>query len=153
MNWISYMRRIQQDRRMVPDFLKAQFPTKSVAAFAISILACISIAVTSQSMTRNSVELVLANLNDTFRIRIDGRQVEEAGEIIAGLKSLSSVQAHHSHPTHKFLVEATDGEVDLKLILGRDSSHPDEYWVFVPDHFITSNNEIGRIVSSAFDSY
>jgi len=152
-NWFIYMARIRKDWSLQPDYLKAPFPLKSVSAFAITVFFGMLIVTASQDVARKSITQSLAQLNDSFQIEIDGTPVANKHNIISALQSLSWIPAHHSHPTKRILVEASNNEIYLRLALARDSSNSQEYWVFVPDYYVTSKNEIGRIVSSAFASY
>ena len=152
-NWLIYMKRIRKDRSLLPDYLKAPFPAKSVLAFAISVLGTMAIAEMSKSIAHNSIAPLLAHMNDSFEIQIDGIPVSNKQGIISALQSLSCIPAHHSHPTTTMSLVATNTDTQIKLVLARDSSNSQEYWVFMPDYYITSKNEIGRIVSPAFATY
>jgi hypothetical protein len=79
--------------------------------------------------------------------------IYEYAEMISSLKEIAPYWAHHSHPTTRIRVDIHSEVRDLTLELGRDSGNPQEYWVFYSEHSVTSDNEMGRITTSAFDGY
>jgi hypothetical protein len=92
-------------------------------------------------------------ITDDAHVSINGVAVSNSKEIVSALRTLHWVQAHHSNPTERIAVEISDGSERLLLFLARDSGNPREYWVYFPRHWITSNDEIGRIETPVFDIY
>jgi hypothetical protein len=92
-------------------------------------------------------------LPSSHAVMINGQVMPEDTKLLAALKSTGRVIAHHSHPTNMIHVTVEGNGRDMRINLGRDSSDPQEYWVFFPDYRVTSMNEIGRIRTTALDSY
>jgi hypothetical protein len=95
----------------------------------------------------------IQSLSGNYVVYIDGSQVDNPDRIISALKQIVPYPAHHSHPTKRIRVEIRSEAKDLTLELGRDSDNRQEYWVFYSASDVGSNNEIGRITTSAFDDY
>jgi len=108
---------------------------------------------TSVSIARYEVIDKLRTARDTCEISINGKSDQNSKEILTVLRSIRTSPAHHSHPAHAIDIQVSCGSEPLALRLARDSDDPKEYWVFFPKHGITSTKEIGRIKTSAFDSY
>lgn len=152
-DWIRYM-----DRRAIApvrgiDKNAVPLPWRSIIPFAASILIVFCVADISENVSRSAILEKLESLKSPTRILIDGKAAPNEEQIIAELKKLAPLPAHHSHPTRQISVEISTGPDRLILSLSRDSGNPREYWVFDPKHLITRNNEVGRIVTTAFDSY
>ena len=125
---------------------------KAVLFFIVPILVGIAAADTSQHFAHDQVLDKLDAIKDDYRISINGRQAQNPSEILAALKKLDWLSAHHSSPTKRISVEISDDSC-IRLQLARDSGNPREYWVFYPRYFITKSNEVGRIVTPLFDAY
>ena len=108
---------------------------------------------TSQEIAQARVLDRLDIIAGKYRISIGAETVANPEEILVALKTLKWMPAHHSNPTKRINVEISDNSGRIILSLARDSGDPREYWVFYPKYFITRYNEIGRIVSPAFDNY
>jgi hypothetical protein len=83
---------------------------------------------------------------------VNQQKVKNPVEVIAALRELRDLPAHHSEPTHPIRLDIYD-QSHLALSLARDSDNPREYWVFYPRHWITRNNEVGHIITPVFDAY
>lgn len=117
-NWFIYIKRIQKNTGLLPNYLKAAFPIKSVSVFAYRDLTDILIAATSRTIVQRSIAQSIELLNHSFQFKINGVQVQEKNNYLR-MKILFMDSGHHSHPTNRILVEATDKIIHLKLILGR----------------------------------
>src|SRR5687767_10623748 len=102
---------------------------------------------------RRDVLSFLQNLSGNYTVYVNHQEVRESEKIISSLKEIAPYWAHHSSPTTRIRVDIHSDMRDLTLELGRDSGNPQEYWVFYSGHSVTSDNEIGRITTSAFDEY
>jgi hypothetical protein len=120
--------------------------------FGVGVIATLIVAGSSKSIAQFQVLQLLESEPADTPIFVDGRQVQNGGEILTELKRLGDLPAHHSQPVKTITVEVA-GRSHLTLWLRRDSNEPREYWVFDPSHLITRNNEIGRIVTPVFDAY
>jgi hypothetical protein len=148
--WSIYLTR----RRVSYPSLRDQvpIPLTAVLFFIVPILVAMAAADTSQHIAHDQILDQLAALKDGYHISINGRAAENPSEVLAALKKLDWLPAHHSSPTKSISVQISDGS-SVTLQLARDSGNPSEYWVFDPKHYITRHNEIGRIITPLFDAY
>jgi hypothetical protein len=114
---------------------------------------------TATSIGRAEVMEKLRAASENCHISINGELARNPREILRVLQTLHRSPAHHSHPAtattrnNGINIDASCGSDRMRLRLARDSDDPKEYWVFLPKYWITSTSEIGRINTSAFDSY
>ena len=151
---ISFLRVPKQDalaRRGLA--YRPPFPLLPTILFVVPILMVAGLGSILAFSERNHALRFLRTAEATQVVRINGAVVDHPAEILSALSSLHVARAHHSHPTHQLTVEVVLPQETLRLILARDSDRPHEYWVYSPNYWSTSNNEIGRIVSPVFDSY
>ena len=151
-NWMRYLkiRRENKSRRVAPP---AKVPIKSVLFFGVPIVIAISIAEFVQWRSRVETLNFLRNLSGNYTVYVNSRRPTDADAIIAALKTSAPVMGHHSSPTKPINVDIQTPNGALSLVLRRDSSYAQEYWVFYPKYRITSNNEIGRVTTPLFDNY
>jgi len=149
-NWARYMKAQPVNRLLA---VRSGFPTKSVSFFVISALTVGVIASVMTTHARHDALNFIRNLSGNYTVHVDQLQVRDPDRMISALKEIAPYWAHHSHPTTRIRVEIRGDERNLTLELGRDSGNQQEYWVFYPEHSVTSNNEIRRITTSAFDGY
>lgn len=127
---------------------------KLIVWFIGSILVSFGAATIATSATRQDVLNFLRRSPPAdLAVTVNDELVPNTHEVISVLGAISPYRAHHSHPTRRICVKVRSVADSLVLHLGRDSGDPREYWVFVPAHGITSNNEIGRVTTSLFDEY
>jgi len=69
--------------------------------------------------------------------------------LLSALRQIKPHNYHNSHPTtvYRIALQTTDGPWELWL--GRDSTVPDEYWVFYPG--FDQANDIGTVMCDALD--
>lgn len=149
-NWAKYMK-AQPVNRLVA--VRPGFPIKSVSFFVISILTTIVAASVMTTYARRDALNFVQSLSGDYTVYVNHKQVRDSDKMISALKQIAPYSAHHSHPTKRIRVDIRSDERDLTLELGRDSDNLQEYWVFYSEHSVTSDNEIGRITTSAFDDY
>jgi hypothetical protein len=149
-NWARYMK-TQPDSRLITG--RPGFPTKSVSFFVISALTAGVLASAMTTYARRDALNFLQSLSGNYTVYVNQQKVPDADRIISALKEVTPYWAHHSHPTARIRVDIRSDVRDMTLELGRDSGNPQEYWVFYSEHSATSDNEIGRITTSAFDDY
>ena len=133
--------------------VQAGFPSKSVSFFVLSILTAVAAANIVTTYARHDAVNFIRSLSGNYVVYVDGRQIRDSDDLTSALKEIAPYWAHHSHPTKRIRVEIRDDVKELRLELGRDSDNGQEYWVFYPELGVTSNNEIGRITTSALDEY
>ena len=128
------------------------FPVKSAVVFVGAALLTVLVALSVTSLSRREVLEFISN-TQALKVYVNSQPAPNSDEIIDAIKTLQPVPAHHSHPTRMIRIElhSEDGVVTIEC--GRDSANAQEYWVFYPKYGITSNNEIGRITTSALNSY
>ena len=150
-NWTRYVRR--KSKRIDQPGSSQRFPLKSTLAFIIVVLLTITIAEIISSVSRTESLNFLAGLSGNYIVYVNQRPISDSATVISVLKAMSPAIPHHSHPTNRIQVDIQTDKVNLRLELRRDSDNPQEYWVFYPKYTVTSNNEIGRINTAAFDAY
>jgi hypothetical protein len=128
-------------------------PTVSISFFVIPILIAIAAATAASAIAQQEARSFLHDSAGDTKVWIDGQLIAQKDEVLTALRGLSSRMGHHSHPTGRIRVEMLNSKGYLVLELARDSENPREYWVFNPQQGITSSNEIGRVITSAFDQY
>lgn len=128
------------------------FPVKSAVVFVGSALLILFIVLSATSLSRREVLEFISDAQ-TLNVYVNNQPASNSDEIVAALKTLQPVAAHHSHPTRMIKIELHSDNRVVTIECGRDSASAQEYWVFYPKYGITSNNEIGRITTSALDSY
>lgn len=128
-------------------------PFVSGGLFIIPILLIFVLSWMMTSTLRKEVKNFLGKTSSNTVVRIDGQQVVKPDIIVGELKKTAKLSAHHSHATKRFTIEIANQAETLTLQLGRDSSNPQEYWVFYPSFGHTSKNEIGKIQTTLFDKY
>jgi hypothetical protein len=149
-NWWKYIKD-QPVNRLVT--VRAGFPTKSVSFFLISACTAMAAASIMTTYARRDTLNFLQSLPENYTVYVNQQQVSDPDKLISSLKEIAPYWAHHSHPTIRIRVDVRSNVGDLTLELGRDSDNPQEYWVFYSEHSVTSDNELGRITTSAFDEY
>jgi hypothetical protein len=134
-----------------------KFPLAGVAILLALIL---SVGHLHHSAAVNGREKVLANLeglSGSYKLRVNGQDVPNAGPILNALLQVDDIPAHHSHPTKSIEIEVEDEWKAFRLVLARDSERPAEYWVYYPKedftNGVTTGQEMGRITTSALDGY
>jgi hypothetical protein len=137
---------------------KKSGPASRVAAvsflvFLLSVVIGLSVSWSGSSIARGEVVQNLRATGENCQISINGQPSQNSKEILAVLKTLHTSPGHHSHPTHAISIDISYDSQGMTLRLARDSTDAKEYWVFFPKYWITSTKEIGRINTSAFDSY
>ena len=128
-------------------------PIMSALILGVPVLLVFGAVNTSRDIAQASLLDELDSISDNCKIWINGRSAPSSHEILSSLRTLTSLLPHHSHPTVRITVEIIEGSKHVVLSLGRDSTNPQEYWVFDPRYFNTRSNEIGRIVTPVFDAY
>lgn len=152
-NWVKYMK-VRSANRSRIDPLPAKIPIKSVIFFAAPILVAIAVAEIVSSRSRTEVLSFLRDLSGNYKVYVNSKPARDPDRVVAALKEVApSAIGHHSHPTKMIRVDIQGETNSLTLELGRDSGSPQEYWVFNPRYRLTSNNEIGRVTTTAFDDY
>ncbi len=160
-NFLRYMSLVSRETYMKTRFpsrvsvarASAKFPIKSVIFFVLPILISSVVAEFMTTSARAEVLKFIKGLSGHYTVSVNQDRAADAGEVVSALKGIASYWAHHSRPTRRIRVEIRSSQGDLTLELGRDSGNPQEYWVFMPEHGVTSNNEIGRITTPVFDKY
>jgi hypothetical protein len=150
-NWLSYVVKKARARRSAS--VSYKFPIKSVLLFSVPVLTGLCVGDLSIFTGRVEVMRAIDSLTNNAGVSINGKFIENPKAILSVIKTVHWVFPHHSHPTKRIDVEIFDQSRHLLLSLARDSDNPREYWVFYPKYYITRSNEIGRVVTPAFDAY
>jgi|SRR5664279_1663736 len=128
-------------------------PIRSALLFGLPMILLFCVCDGSQRYARDRVLETLGAFDERSQISVNATRAPNPKDVLLALKTLRPLSAHHSSPTKRINVELAEGSHHIALSLARDSSDPREYWVFYPRYYITGYNEIGRIVTPAFDNY
>jgi hypothetical protein len=128
------------------------FPIKSAGIFVGAVLLTMFVVSTLTSLSRQDV-LEFVNDSRELKVYVNSQPAANSEEIIAAVKTLQSMAAHHSHPTKRIRIEFHSEKGVVTIECGRDSANAQEYWVFYPKYSMTSDTEIGRITTAALDAY
>jgi len=154
LNWFFYIYRCYSKRRGSSDLtVRNKPPLGSNRAFLSPILVFFLICFVSVSTAREQVHSRIDSLSPNYIVLVNGVVVRNSRDLLHAFDDLHWEWGHHSHPTKKISVVISDQSGRIALTLARDSEYPQEYWVFLPNYWITSGTEIGRIKTSAFDNY
>ena len=125
-----------------------------MAVGGVFILNIMTLASILTARARHDLIAFLDGKNGPFTAQVAERPDEDPDSLLAVLRSVRSLSAHHSYATTALAIRVSDprGRV-VNLVLKRDSSRPREYWVFQADYRTTSNNEVGRVVTPLFDGF
>lgn len=153
-NWFRYIKSIN-DRKSRGEvvFQFEGFPFKSVLAFLCPILFIFLSSSIMTSTIKSQVVEFLSHAEADAVVSVEGSVVDDSKIVIRELQKISTSLGHHSHPEKTIHVKIVSNGRTLRLSLGRDSGRSNEYWVFYPQYKHTAKNELGRITTSAFDSY
>ena len=150
-NFAGYIKK-RSEIRFSTGNSEAGFPIKSAVVFVGAALLTILLALSVTSRSRREVLEFISNAQ-ALKVYVNSEPAPNAEEIVAALKTLQPVAAHHSHPTKRIKIELHSDNGVVRIECGRDSANAEEYWVFYPKYDSTSSNEIGRITTSALNSY
>src|SRR5947209_1693963 len=105
-------------------------PPRSTAFCAGGMVVALFTGFASQSFGQFRVLQALDSCSSSgSTILVNGKQVCNSADVLATLKRMSDLPAHHSSPTRRIRVDIRRTK-HIVLDLGRDSSNPREYWVF-----------------------
>jgi hypothetical protein len=113
------------------------------------LLVASTIITESNADNKSRIQLkgILVNKNTSIVVGeklLDSNKTKEMSE---ALKSISDIEAHHSHPIDTLLIQIVYQRDTFNLTLGQDSEIPTEYWVFADKYCV---NNIGRIRTPFF---
>ncbi len=150
-NFVPYWAKQRANRFWTTGFGPG-FPVKSAGFFIGAVLLTFLAVITMTSQSRQEVQDFISNSHD-LKVYVNSQPAANSEEIIAAIKTLQPAAAHHTHPTKRFVIELHSEKGVVTIECRRDSAYAQEYWVFYPKYGMTSDNEIGRITTSALDSY
>ena len=91
-----------------------------------------------------------------LQVRVNGSLIEDPSVLLATLKQVEHVAAHHSHPMTPIRIDLINGEAEVHVAIARDSARPTEFWAFwLADHGRGDQpgQEAGRIDSGDLDAF
>lgn len=135
-----------------PSKASVRFPLISFCLFSGPILFIMFCGNILAFHERNRVLEVLNDPGTHPAVVVNGVTLANGDQVLAALKDLASLPAHHSHPVQTLVLDIHSSRGELRLNLGRDSGDKHEYWVFSPAYWFTTRNEIGRLRTPIFDN-
>lgn len=148
----KYVKSGQAANNKRKDSLK-NFPIKSFT-FAIGSLAVVLLlSDLAKTGARNVLKMSLDEVSADVAVSVNGELVANPGEMVAELKKVVPMRAHHTNITKKLRLEILSNDNILIVELGRDEGMPQEHWVFYPKYRWRLYSEVGRIVTDVFDDY
>ena len=133
-------------------FKKWLFP--GILIFAMTVIS-IQFAVQSGRARQARADVVefIRDRHQDVSVFVNGYKVENPKSIVAAIGSIHEEIEHHSHPTNRIFILIRAGGSALSLTVARDSDYRDEYWVYCPTYTGSDVQRIGRVSTTAFDSY
>lgn len=128
-------------------------PIKSIIFFLSSLALVLILSDLAQTGARNEFKRCLAKVSGDVSASVNGELVANPNEVIAELKKVAPMMAHHSSTTKELHLEILSNENVIIVDLERDEVRPEEYWIFYPKYRWRVYDEIGRITTSLFDDY
>ena len=120
---------------------------RAATGFLIIVL---SLAAASVFLTGAALDEVRPRLNAAVtEIRVDESPAPDPERLLEALRQIRSRSYHHSHPTTAHRIELQTAEGPLELLLRRDSTVPNEYWVFYSG--FEKADDIGTVVIDFLD--
>jgi len=154
LNWILYIYRSYAGRWDLSGTTnRNRTPMRTTRAFLIPIAAFLGVCLLSTSRAREEVRRKISSLGPDCKVSMNGAAVQNRGEVLGSLRDLHWERGHHSYPTKRLSLVISSESGRAVFELARDSEYPQEYWVFLPEYWITSKTEIGRIKTHVFDAY
>jgi len=125
------------------------------AALAVVAAATLLSQIRKETDAREAILRHLAGDAASYRAWIDGQEITDPSALVAALRRLEHVSAHHSSPQRPRQIRIARGRERLTVIVARDSKVPDEYWVFLPGDSYGPYGELlgqsaGRVRTTAF---
>jgi hypothetical protein len=112
--------------------------------------------VANDNAEKGARDELLAALATSSGVIIDGQVVADPTPVLAALRGVRHVPAHHSGPTTPVRLELTGGPHTVAVTIARDSENRNEFWVFRPGENRNNNalgQDAGRVVSDTLDAY
>jgi hypothetical protein len=127
-------------------------PIRSFLIFVAPILVFLGVCDLGRTIGQAQILAELDQVTDECQVSVDGKPSSNPREALSAFKALRWIPKHHSEPTKPVRIEVSDRSRQFEFLIARDSRDPREYWVFYPKSFITKHNDVGQIVTSAFDN-
>ena len=110
----------------------------------------LSLCAASVFLTRAALDEVRSRLSAAAtELQVDEKPAADPERLLSALRQIKPHNYHHSHPTTAYRIQLQTAEGPLELLLRRDSTVRNEYWVFYSG--FDDANDIGTIVSDALD--
>jgi hypothetical protein len=110
----------------------------------------LSLCAASVFLTRAALDEVRSRLSAAVtELQVDEKPAADPERLFSALRQIKPHNYHHSHPTTAYRIQLQTAEGPLELLLRRDSTVRNEYWVFYSG--FDDANDIGTIVSDALD--
>jgi hypothetical protein len=103
---------------------------------------------------KNDFSNFIENYGDQTQVTINGNQIVKSNIVLENLKGLKHDVYHHSHPSERivWVMLKANGE-SWNISVCQDSECEYEFWIFIDNYYLTSKDEIGKIISRNFLDY
>jgi len=93
-------------------------------------------------------------VDSATQMSVNGRRVENPSILVAPLRLVDHVAAHHSHPLEPIRIDLGSRNTKTYVVIARDAERPTEFWAFLPGRGRADRpgQEAGRIVSKDLDT-
>lgn len=153
--WVcTFLRAIAKWRKIPPMHMR---PGLIVGWIVLACCVGGFIGINSYMARRARLALVerLDHLDGPYTVRVNGTAVRNPEAVVAALREVRELPAHHSSPEMRLQVEVEGKGGSVTMILARDSDVAREYWVYLPSDDPVGNppggQEIGRVTTPALD--
>ena len=135
-----------------------RLPPGSIPSWLIigSIVAIASTILWLQLAERRAGSEFRSAVDRAVQVRVNGSLVEDPSVLLATLKQVEHVAAHHSHPMTPIRIDLIDGKAEVPVLIARDSAKPTEFWAYWPTGHGSADRpgqEAGRIESGDLDGF
>jgi len=90
------------------------------------------------------------------QVRLNGDVVADPTILLATLRLVDHVTAHHSHPNALIRIDLVNGASATQIAIARDSQNPSEFWTYLPGpnwYLDKRGQAAGRITSTDLDRF
>ena len=137
----------------LPEERKAVF----LVRWVLVIFTLVGVWFLAEGMSENRARAELHTaLATSSGVVVNGQALPDPAPVLAALRGLTHVPAHHSSPTRPLHLKLTGGAHAVDVVIARDSKTAGEFWVYRPGrnwHNEPLGQDAGRVISGPLDTY